>query len=115
MLPMPTELEQCFRQRAEAYFARHPERRAEWRTVKSSVAGDRVDLRLISAAGDEVWATLRPEAIAVGRGANHQDFESFGERLTAEELAGRAFALFRDLVEGRTDLDPEQPGTSVTE
>ena len=93
-----------FARLARDFLAQHPEIAASWREVPSRLHGPRTDLVCAAGTPAEVWATLRPDTIAVGTGEAHEDFEPFGESLTPEQLAERAFAHFVALLTDRGQL-----------
>jgi hypothetical protein len=93
MKSMPDDV---FRSLADAFLLDHPQISHEWRTVKSRLSADRVDLVCAPAAANEVYASLLGGQIAVGDRVDHTDFADYGHGLSAEEIARDAF---NDLVE----------------
>jgi hypothetical protein len=86
----------AFERLARDFLAQHPSIRHQWRPIRDRLWGDRLDLVLEpgSAAMPEVWASLREGQIAVGAGGSHDDFETFGRRISDEEVAQEAFVRF---------------------
>ena len=93
---MKTEPDDVFRSLANAFLLDHPQVSHEWRTVKSRLSADRVDLVCAPGDANEVYASLLGGQIAVGDRVDHTDFADYGHGLSAEEIARDAF---NDLVE----------------
>src|SRR5271155_526246 len=87
-----------FRELAQDLMAAYPAIAHEWRDVPSAVAGDRTDLVCAGKTPREVWVTLREDSIAVGAGDRHTDFESFGRKISVDQIAKEAFAEFVKLL-----------------
>jgi hypothetical protein len=95
-----------FRELAQELMAANPAIAFEWRDVPSAVAGDRTDLICSGKAPREVWVTLRDDSIAVGTGNRHTDFESFGRKISVDQIAKEAFAEFVKLLRDNGLLGP---------
>ena len=83
----------------------HPEIPHEWRTVKSWLAPDRLDLICAAGAPNEVFASLLDYQIVVGDQADHTDFEAFGRDVTADHIGREAFDHFVALLVQHGHLD----------
>jgi hypothetical protein len=81
----------AFQWLAKTFFLEHPKIAHEWRTVKSRLSRDRVDLICAPGAANEVYASLMGGQIAVGDRTDHTDFADFGRGLASEETAREAF------------------------
>ncbi|HEV7613488.1 MAG TPA: hypothetical protein VGO37_16540 [Steroidobacteraceae bacterium] len=95
-----------FRSLANAFLLDHPQVSHEWRTVKSRLSADRVDLVCAPGAEDEVYASLLGGRIAVGDRVEHSDFADYGHGLSAEEIARDAFNDLVDLLRRHGHLAP---------
>ena len=93
---MKSTPDDAFQSLAKTFFLDHPEIAHEWRTVKSRLSGDRLDLVCAPGAANEVYASLLGGQIAVGDRADHTDFADFGHGLSDEDIARDAF---NDLIE----------------
>jgi len=82
----------AFQALAKTFFLDHPEIGHEWRTVKSGLSGDRVDLVCAPGSSNEVYASLLGGQIAVGDRTDHTDFADYGHGLSDEEIARDAFS-----------------------
>ena len=82
------------------YLQRHPDIKHEWRRMEDETAGGHTDLICAPDTEHEVFATLRPDAIAVGDKNGHVDFEDFGRGLTGQQLAAKALAHLIKLLNG---------------
>ena len=87
-----------FESLARQYLAKNPSIRHEWRAVRSIWWGGRTDLLCEPGSSREVYASLFNAHIAIGSGADCQDFEDFGRGLSSAALAREAFAHFVDLL-----------------
>lgn len=92
-----------------AYFATHRDITHEWRLIPSRAWGDRIDLVCAVGTPAEVFATLRPHQIVVGRThGHHEDFENFGRGLSDAEIAREAFECFVEELEDRDNVAAPQ-------
>ena len=79
-----------FEQLATSYLSVHPDIAHEWHRIEDRWSGDRTDLVCAPGTDNEVYATLREGAIAVGSNEIHTDFENFGRGITQTEIAEAA-------------------------
>ena len=78
-----------FERLASGFLERHPELKYEWREIKD-VAGGRTDLIISPGQESEVFASLRDGQIVIGTRTQTRDFETFGRKISQEELAAEA-------------------------
>ena len=78
-----------FERLARNLLASQPRIPHEWRPLQDG-AGARTDLVCYPGSPDEVWATVRADSVAIGTGEGHEDFEDFGRRRTAAQIASDA-------------------------
>jgi hypothetical protein len=97
---MAAPLASAFEALARAFLEDHESLRHEWREGDSRWWGDRLDLVFQPPSPEipEVYASLLAAQIAVGAGEQHEDFESFGRRLTDEQVARLAFERLVELL-----------------
>ncbi|GEM_PF-5079354 len=82
-----------FEMLVDEYLTTRPDIPHKWETSESSVWGHRKDL--ICGTSPEVWASLTEVQISIGRAGEHVDFESFGRKISAEQVASEAFEYFK--------------------
>jgi hypothetical protein len=99
-------VKRSFRELAQELMAANPAIAHEWCDVPSAVAGDRTDLICGGKTPREVWVSLRDDSIAVGAGSRHTDFESFGRKISVDQIAKEAFAEFVKLLRDNGHVGP---------
>ena len=89
-----------FERVVRAYLAAHPSIRHEWHDRTSKWWGDRREIDLLPSREGmpSVWASFWEGQITVGFGDQHTDFETFGRKISEEQLAQEAFSYFLELV-----------------
>ena len=83
---------------ARQFLAAHPEIRHEWHQIPGIFGVARTDLLCAPGESREVFASLHGGQITVGAKSEDTDFESWGRKLSQEEVEREAFTFFVELL-----------------
>ena len=97
---MTDRLKAAFERQVKSWLASHPEVPHEWRCSRD-LAGERIDLVCFPQSGKEVWATLRTDAVAIGAGSVHEDFETAIQGGSTTNVVADACRYFVGLIHER--------------
>jgi hypothetical protein len=102
---MNGKVDEEFQRLVEPFLAAHPGVTCEWRSVRGLLDDSRRDLICAEGTPYEVFATIRPDGATVGTRESHDDFQDFGRRDGAADVARNAFNLFVELLRTNGHLD----------
>ena len=103
-----TQTHRDFERLALRFLEQYPELHVEWRKIED-IGGGRTDLVISPGKESEAFASLKEGQITVGTRTHSRDFETFGRKMSQEQLATEALEYFATLIlAGRSSMGGAQ-------